>query len=608
MLLPLLADSLIHRIAAVPVGYLMLWIGLAAVSVALVVLMRSRWGRSRLVTKCAMLSLLVHVLLACLAMTVKIVVGDGGPAAGPPIRVRLVDEVPPPAAVAMVDPPPLFEPPDELPNATEDPPAADETSPAVDEPPPVEEMAAADPPPNDEPPENVAPPPAVAPSAPVAVDNGPPAPPEAAIEQLAPLAPIAELAPVQDLAAAPASPAPARPAPAEPVAETPSPVVAPTPVAASPYAQRTYPDRLRLVEEQGGSLETEAAVAAALDWLATVQSADGRWNASRFGAGREQAVLGQDRHGAGAHADTGVSGLAVLAFLGAGHTQREGSYQHTVGRGLDYLVRSQAADGSLFGQADLYAQMYCHSMATFALAEALAMTGDRRLEPAVRRAIAFSLRAQHPATGGWRYRVGDTGDTSQLGWQTMSLWSARRAGIDVPSPTWTGIERFLRSVRRGDAGGLAAYRPDGPASTSMTAEALYCHVLLDETFGGAVDQAAADEATRRLLAMPPNSERINLYYWYYATLALHHRQQADPQSAAAWQTWNTALAEVLVDAQVVDGPDAGSWSPNTVWGGYGGRTYSTALAALCLEVYYRYAPPAQGEWIATRPGRWQSAR
>ena len=41
---------------------------------------------------------------------------------------------------------------------------------------------------------------------------------------------IAELAPVQDLAAAPASPAPARPAPAEPVAETPSPVVAPTPV------------------------------------------------------------------------------------------------------------------------------------------------------------------------------------------------------------------------------------------------------------------------------------------------------------------------------------------------------------------------------------------
>jgi hypothetical protein len=27
-----------------------------------------------------------------------------------------------------------------------------------------------------------------------------------------------------------------------------------------------------------------------------------------------------------------------------------------------------------------------------------------------------------------------------------------------------------------------------------------------------------------------------------------------------------------------------------MWGGYGGRVYTTSLAAMCLEVYYRYAP------------------
>ena len=106
------------------------------------------------------------------------------------------------------------------------------------------------------------------------------------------------------------------------------------------------------------------------------QSEDGRWDASRFGAGIERAVLGQDRGGAGADADSGITALALLAFLGAGHSHTEGDYQTTVAKGLEFLMRGQSADGHLASETSLYAQMYCHSMATFALAEALAMTGD----------------------------------------------------------------------------------------------------------------------------------------------------------------------------------------------------------------------------------------
>ena len=57
------------------------------------------------------------------------------------------------------------------------------------------------------------------------------------------------------------------------------------PPATSPYAKRHAPDRLEYAERHGGSIETEAAVAAALKWLAETQSEDGRWDASRFGAG-----------------------------------------------------------------------------------------------------------------------------------------------------------------------------------------------------------------------------------------------------------------------------------------------------------------------------------
>jgi hypothetical protein len=336
--------------------------------------------------------------------------------------------------------------------------------------------------------------------------------------------------------------------------------------------------------------------------LAAAQSRDGRWNANQFGAGQEQMVLGQDRGGAGRNADTGISALALLAFLGAGHSHLQGEYRETVHRGIDFLLRSQAADGSLFGDATLYAQMYCHSMATFALAEDQAMSGDRRLQLAVTNAVNFSLAAQNTGTGGWRYRPGDSGDTSQLGWQIMSLASAKRAGLNVPDQTWNRVDRFLRSVRRGNFGGLASYRPDSPTSTSMTAESLYCHLILDEMSGLNLGEPAANEATNQLLTALPSAGQANLYYWYYATLALHHRQKSSDDAAEAWHTWNDALTTALLDTQVSDGADAGSWNTNSLWSGYGGRVYTTAMAAMCLEVYYRYAPApnVQENWTATR--------
>src|SRR5262249_21624592 len=154
-------------------------------------------------------------------------------------------------------------------------------------------------------------------------------------------------------------------------------------------------------------------------------------------------VLGENRGGAGANADTGISGLALLALLGAGNTHMQGPYADNVARGLDYLRRSQGANGNLGGDAELFAHTYCHSMATFAVSEAYALTGDPKLRPIVERAVAYSLNAQHPTDGGWRYRTGDTGDTSQLGWQLMALKSAELGGVPIPANTWTRVGHFL---------------------------------------------------------------------------------------------------------------------------------------------------------------------
>jgi hypothetical protein len=347
------------------------------------------------------------------------------------------------------------------------------------------------------------------------------------------------------------------------------------------YADRAGDRRAAAAAARGGSQQTEQAVQAALDWLARTQSSDGRWNAARHGAGQGAAGSGQHRPEVGGRSDHGVTGLALLAFLGAGNTHHDGPYAANVARGVGFLVERQRSDGSLAGDAEFFAALYCHGMATIALAECAAMSGDESLRPAVDRAIRHTLAMQHPMTGGWRYAAGDRGDTSQLGWQVMALASARSIGVTGVEGAEARARGFLASVSSGAAGGLAAYRPGERPSVTMTAEALFCRLLL----GMPADHPAATEALALLARSPPTAASYNIYTWYYATLASFHA--GGPQ----WEAWNQHLQEALLPLQHRSGgPLDGSWDPDRVWGGHGGRVYATALAALTLEVYYRYRP------------------
>ncbi len=381
------------------------------------------------------------------------------------------------------------------------------------------------------------------------------------------------------------------------------------------YRMRLSPDRARYAANHGGDASTETAVQNALAWLARAQSPDGSWNAQQYGAGGDAhgaaaAPEGLYRAHAGRHADTAMTGLALLAFLGAGHTHREGPYAETVLRGLRYLIAQQFPSGDLSGRNQVgqdpsvrYARMYSHGMASLAMAEAYAMTNDPELLPTLRASAGYTLKAMNPRTGGWRYDFAsdDPGDTSQFGWQAMLLNSASKSGaISIPGVTRLGLQRFLDSVSTGRSGGLAVYRNvaiGAPASAaaatpSMTAEAMAMRCMLDIP----LTSSAAAEARGMILSHLPGSSEENLYYWYYAALSMFQLRSMDAghpgsaQAERAWGVWNEAMKRQLCGTQIVNGPDAGSWNPTCVWGSYGGRVYSTALACMCLEVYYRYLP------------------
>jgi hypothetical protein len=346
------------------------------------------------------------------------------------------------------------------------------------------------------------------------------------------------------------------------------------------YRLRVAPNRAQLAIQRGSTPKTEEAVRAALQWLADHQEPDGRWNPKKYGGGRETLEAGRDRLGAGGNAETGVTGLALLAFAAAGNTHLQGTHRETVRRGIQFLLVAQHSDGSLGGRGEMYEFMYCHGMATLALAELLGMSGDERLRQPVVRAVAYTLAGQDPEGGGWRYRAKEAGDTSQLGWQLMALKSAELAGIHVPEATWEGASRFLQSVSGGKQRGLASYRPGERMSRTMTAEALVCRQFL----GLPPDSQAAREAASYLMEEMPGKGDANLYYWYYGTVAMYQLQ------GESWQQWTQALQRSLLDGQHQDGEFAGTWEPAGRWDGYGGRVYSTALATLCLEAYYRFMP------------------
>lgn len=341
------------------------------------------------------------------------------------------------------------------------------------------------------------------------------------------------------------------------------------------FSLRRGSDRNRALRQTGGDADTQAAVDAALRFLSKSQSADGSWSPRRSGGGRDRLTLGVRRPGAGSGATTALTGLSLLALLGDGNTHHDGDYADNVFRGLAYLIRTQTPDGDLSGNASLYASTYSHGMAALAMCEAAAITGDASAMACATRAVRFTTGRQHPITGGWRYIAGDPGDLSQLGWQAMVIDAGSRAGIDVGAAPVQRIERFLDSVARGRHRGLACYRNGESVSATMTAEALATRLLLRLP----TTETQIAEAEKMLLADRPGVGADNYYYWYYATLGLHQLQDD------AWRQWNDALKRRLLATQRSDG----SWSDDTAWGGYGGQFYTTAMATLCLQTYYRHA-------------------
>lgn len=323
--------------------------------------------------------------------------------------------------------------------------------------------------------------------------------------------------------------------------------------------------RARLVKSGGGTKESEKAVELGLAWLARHQKSDGSWS---FQHGPDDPGL--------LDCPTGATGLALLAFLGAGNTHKKGVYLNQVNGGLRFLLDHIDSEGWLMGTGQ--ATMYVQGICAIALCEAYSMTKDAALKQPAQRAIDFIVSAQDPEGGGWRYRIPQAGDTSVLGWQLMALTSARVAELNVPSRTIVRATKFLKSVEA-EGGAMYGYTHAGSTRPSTTAVGLLCRMYLgrEQTNKGLI------RGMKRLSDWAPDAS--DMYYSYYATQAMHH------WGGGSWEKWNAVMRNQLVAGQAREGDAAGSWPTDASHGApMGGRLYTTCLSIMTLEVYYRYLP------------------
>ncbi len=328
--------------------------------------------------------------------------------------------------------------------------------------------------------------------------------------------------------------------------------------------------RSGLALDDGGTPESENAVERGLRWILAHQRDDGSWNFDHH----KSYCRGQCANPGTEASTTAATAMALLPFLGAGYTHTQGEHQDPIKRGIYYLVQrtrltpqgNDLQEGTMYGQG----------LATIALCEAYAMTGDETLKDYAQGALDFICYAQDRKGGGWRYTPGEPGDTTVTGWQLMGLKSGQMARLSVPSPTIFMVDRFLDSVQS-DSGAQYGYLDPRPRQTT-TAIGLLCRMYT----GWTREHIALQRGVEHLSGWGPSDD--NMYYNYYATQVMHHWQ------GPLWEKWNEKMRDQLIATQAGAGHEAGSWHFSGGRGDVGGRLYNTAAAVMTLEVYYRYMP------------------
>jgi prenyltransferase beta subunit len=305
------------------------------------------------------------------------------------------------------------------------------------------------------------------------------------------------------------------------------------------------PDEVKMNER------ARKATAKALEWLAQRQNSDGSWSEGRY-----------------PH-NTAITSFALLAFLSQGHLPNQGLYGPEVAKGCRFLIASARADGYLAGPRG--GNMYCHAMATLALAELWGMTGDKDIKPVLSKAVDLIIGCQN-LEGGWRYEPRPTGaDISVTIMQVMALRAAKNSGLHVKDKTMRRAIGYIKRCYNRPSGGFS-YMP-GQAPGFARSAAGVCVLQLTGEYKAA--------EIRDAIAYMKQHSQDRYHFWYGHYYASHAMHQVGGKE---WEDWYSRTCNMFLPMQSADG----SWTARERH--EVGPVYQTAIAVIILSVPMNYMP------------------
>jgi hypothetical protein len=342
-------------------------------------------------------------------------------------------------------------------------------------------------------------------------------------------------------------------------------------IPATMKARCSQADRMARLLAEGGTPECEDAVVKCLNWLQSTQNPDGSWTNNY---------------------PVAMTGFALLVYLGHCETPQSPEYGETVLKAITYLIDVGMKNDGRLSNLDATNQnwVYEHGIAAYALAEAYTFCSQLKivipnLDTVTKQAGDMIMQGQTDE-GGWLYRfASDGGGDNSVGfWQIQALKACKHTGL-WPTSKFSKTIRdalgWLEKVQGKD--GAIGYRNNPGQSPGLTGGGVLAFQMWDK--------GSSSEARKGVKWIKENAEfdwgkeSSNLYYHYY------HAQAMINHGSSEWDNYNKLFRDILVKAQNPDG----SWNQGGIKHGPANVHMSTCLAALMLEVYYRFLPGTGGE-------------